>query len=393
MFKKGDDLMSNYKIVKVTREELYRMVWSKPVTKWAAEFGLSDVGFAKICKKMKVPVPRRGYWAMIKKGIKPALPGLKSVHDPNNMVIEIKKRLPKLNNSINATENDPLVLFEMMPENRIVVPGRIISLHPLVKMTGKSLRARTADQYGRIINKGLSCLNLHVSKTSLTRAMRIMDTLIKALEKREMKIIVEQKAYPNTTLFIHGEKLEFCIEESSKKIERQKTKSELKEAERYPSLYSYPAYNYKPTGELQLSINTYTCEYIRKAWHDTKSRKLEDCLNEIIIGFIKAADEIKKYRLKREQEEKEKREREQLYEEIQRQKDQEERRFNELLSYVNLWTQSQRVRKFIQHVTDATIEKYGIIQEGSDLEKWITWANIRAQEIDPTMKIVNRQDT
>ena len=89
--------MSNYKIVKVTREELYRMVWSKPVTKWAAEFGLSDVGFAKICKKMKVPVPRRGYWAMIKKGIKPALPGLKSVHDPNNMVIEIKKRLPKLN--------------------------------------------------------------------------------------------------------------------------------------------------------------------------------------------------------------------------------------------------------------------------------------------------------
>ena len=56
-------------IVKLTREELYQMVWSKPVTKWAKEFGLSDVGFAKICKKMKVPLPGRGYWAMVQRAL------------------------------------------------------------------------------------------------------------------------------------------------------------------------------------------------------------------------------------------------------------------------------------------------------------------------------------
>jgi len=46
----------------VTREELYRLVWSKPITELAKEFGMSDVGLAKVCKKLNVPKPYRGYW-------------------------------------------------------------------------------------------------------------------------------------------------------------------------------------------------------------------------------------------------------------------------------------------------------------------------------------------
>jgi len=79
-------------IVKLTREELYQMVWSKPVTKWAKEFGLSDVGFAKICKKMKVPLPGRGYWAVVQKGLKLTRPILKPIHDSKQSVVEIRKR-------------------------------------------------------------------------------------------------------------------------------------------------------------------------------------------------------------------------------------------------------------------------------------------------------------
>ena len=29
----------------------------------AKEFGISDVGLAKVCRKLGVPVPGRGYWA------------------------------------------------------------------------------------------------------------------------------------------------------------------------------------------------------------------------------------------------------------------------------------------------------------------------------------------
>jgi hypothetical protein len=36
---------------------------SQPMQKLAKEYGISDVGLAKVCKKLYVPLPGRGYWA------------------------------------------------------------------------------------------------------------------------------------------------------------------------------------------------------------------------------------------------------------------------------------------------------------------------------------------
>jgi hypothetical protein len=47
----------------LSREELYELVWSKPMTKIAADYKISDRAMAKICKRKQVPVPERGYWA------------------------------------------------------------------------------------------------------------------------------------------------------------------------------------------------------------------------------------------------------------------------------------------------------------------------------------------
>ena len=52
----------------ITREELHELVWSKPTRIAAKEFGLSDVGLAKICRKLGVKKPPRGYWAKVASG-------------------------------------------------------------------------------------------------------------------------------------------------------------------------------------------------------------------------------------------------------------------------------------------------------------------------------------
>jgi hypothetical protein len=57
--------------VKLTRKEMYKQVWSEPMTKLAERYGLSDVGLAKICKKNKIPRPTRGYWARKQAGNAP----------------------------------------------------------------------------------------------------------------------------------------------------------------------------------------------------------------------------------------------------------------------------------------------------------------------------------
>ncbi len=46
-----------------TRKDLYDLVWSEPMVSLAKRFGLSDVGLAKACRALDVPLPYRGYWA------------------------------------------------------------------------------------------------------------------------------------------------------------------------------------------------------------------------------------------------------------------------------------------------------------------------------------------
>jgi hypothetical protein len=53
---------------RLTREELYERVWSKPTTKVAKELAISDVALAKICNKLNVPKPPLGYWRQVEVG-------------------------------------------------------------------------------------------------------------------------------------------------------------------------------------------------------------------------------------------------------------------------------------------------------------------------------------
>jgi hypothetical protein len=60
---------TNY--ITLTRQELYDMVWSKPMSSLAKEFGITDVGLAKRCRAVDVPIPYRGYWARVAAGQEP----------------------------------------------------------------------------------------------------------------------------------------------------------------------------------------------------------------------------------------------------------------------------------------------------------------------------------
>lgn len=52
----------------MSREALYEKVWAEPVDKLAKEWGLSGRGLGKLCARMMVPVPPRGYWAQVQNG-------------------------------------------------------------------------------------------------------------------------------------------------------------------------------------------------------------------------------------------------------------------------------------------------------------------------------------
>jgi hypothetical protein len=68
------------KQIKISRTDLYERVWTTPLRTLAKEFGLSDVGLAKLCRRHDIPLPGRGYWVRMqfgKKQERTALPDAK----------------------------------------------------------------------------------------------------------------------------------------------------------------------------------------------------------------------------------------------------------------------------------------------------------------------------
>jgi hypothetical protein len=51
------------------RVELYNEVWDQPLVKLSRKYGISDVRLGKVCRKLKIPHPGRGYWAKRKAGV------------------------------------------------------------------------------------------------------------------------------------------------------------------------------------------------------------------------------------------------------------------------------------------------------------------------------------
>src|ERR1700741_4190034 len=60
----------------LSREELFALVWEKPTREIGKELGVSDVAVAKLCRRLQVPKPPRGYWARVQAGKTPRRPAL-----------------------------------------------------------------------------------------------------------------------------------------------------------------------------------------------------------------------------------------------------------------------------------------------------------------------------
>ena len=58
---------------KLKKRELLELVWSKPMTALASDFGLSPNGLAKICDRVDIERPPKGFWA---NGVSPDIEAL-----------------------------------------------------------------------------------------------------------------------------------------------------------------------------------------------------------------------------------------------------------------------------------------------------------------------------
>jgi hypothetical protein len=107
----------------LTRDQLYQLVWSKPMRHLAKDYGVSDRAMAKLCARNQVPVPPRGYWAKKKSGqkvVRPPLPAFVAKEKPKSEPPEpeVQKPATKKAKPSNAWEDREKKIKQILRDHR-----------------------------------------------------------------------------------------------------------------------------------------------------------------------------------------------------------------------------------------------------------------------------------
>lgn len=375
----------HYETVRFNRKELYEKVWSTPMANLSKEYGLSDVGLAKICKKYNIPRPPRGYWARKAAGYNvkrlPLPPG-------ENVTISITPN-PY---SRNANKNRELVA-RMSPsiqseEEPIVVPDRLSSPHPLIKQSSEILNGQQPNDVGLVNPPKKGCLDITVSKGSLRRALRIMDTVIKVLEKLGYNMYLSEG---RTKTKIQEVPISFGISEKLSTKKKRPEEHDLNGHYRFG--HSRFIEERVPSGDLCFTIHEAEDFYIygcQQNWNDGKKSKLENRINSFIDGLVTVA--VAKIERDKEREEEKRRriERQRQLEEerlkraeLRRRYLEEEARVTKLISEAENWKRSQILREYIAEIERLATAGEQSLRLEKPLVEWLKWANDQADRLDP----------
>ena len=373
---------------KVTRGELYKLVWDTPINQLAKQYGLSDVGFVKHCKRLKVPTPPRGYWARVKSGQKPRIPRLPKPNSDTPSSHTFSR-----NNKSQASHmeqkrkirDDALQIIESIQKNKaqLIVPTRLVKPDPLITEVRQIMDKYSPDKYGVIQPWGKRLLNIRVAPNNIKRALIIMNYIIKQVEKFDGKITQFTRyrhSEESRCISFLGEQIEFFIEEKVDRFDYQPTKKELKKY----SWQSYQKWSFKPSGKLSLRIDfsLWDTKGLRKTWSDKKDKKIEEQIPNFLIATVIAANALRdKREIEGEKERLRKLERQRLRE-IERQEQLEFEKLERLELDAKNWEKAARLREYIKAV-EGKIRHENPDKLPDEGIKWISWATKHADNIDP----------
>lgn len=371
-----------------TRESLYEEVWAEPVSRVAPRYGISDVALGKVCRKYRIPLPPRGYWAKINAG-KPArkLP-LPNAREFENYSLPLSRSPTYDPNNPDASRKKAITAQERI--GLIAVPDELDSPHRLIRAASKRLKRKAGwDNYKGLRSAPAEIFNFEVTHGAINRALLVGDTLIKALERQGMKVWVDSET-SRTLMGLNDTSLPIAMSEHVARTKHEVTAAEQKAIERWQRSpnrwgtgYHYPSppdYDYHPTGKLTISIGSYPS----RSWSDTPKTSLEHRLHQVVAG---ALDLIEEERIRTEEQERRRLAWQKAKDRHDRQVELRKRELKQLeglKASSTQWLEAERLRQYIDAVEQAAASNGGPSEELAD---WIAWARIKADCIDPLVAV------
>ena len=399
--------------MEITRKELYELIWKKPISKLAEEWGIPGQALRAYCNQLNIPTPSSGYWSKLKFGKQVEIPPLPIFEGKEIQSFDSLQKTEKKNNkekeehSIQKTEDgstessltiseltdsdktkaiilevpkDPRkkILFELqkMNQNLFTVPEVLYAKDPLIIDTKEFFRGEKNGKYlykNPYKSKIKATLNISVQLDNLDRALRIFSTIIKVLKLRGHQIIA--KGYSNTIVIVNDEEVPIKLSEKNTRIENTDPED------------SYSRYKFVPSGKFRFEILPEKTYYTPTRIEDTKTSVLEEKILNIIakieyeaLDLKKRRDERERLRQKKEEERKKRELEEQKRKELEKKRKNEMRELKDAFLSAECYSISKTLREYVKKYESFLLEK-GIIDD-EDNEK-LNWLKRKIDWLDP----------
>jgi hypothetical protein len=377
---------------RLSRKELYELVWSEPLRILAPRFSISDVALKKACARAEVPTPGLGHWA-------------KKAAGKSMLQVALPARPPGMDDEVligaghdywhsGWTDEELLGPLPPPPEfeepiervreriaktvGKVTVPREVRTWHSTVERLLKEDEQRRERQRASSFPSSWDAPRFDTPFER--RRLRVLNTLVLAAGMMNGKPSISDHEGGNIQLTVHQRHIAIQLDR-------------LKQARRRGN-----AANSADADEARLSLSilqSLGSEDVRKVWQDDEQGKVETRITEIAVEVILTAElqyregSVRSYewRVQRKAElEEEEREKKRQAEraERERQKRLEQARIDRLLKSAAAFKQAGAIRKYVESIR--AIQKDHPACSGEDLERWSQWALAEAERIDPVVE-------
>lgn len=363
--------------LRLTREQLYELVWSEAMQRLAKQIGISDVAIAKHCRQMDIPVPERGYWNKLQAG--------------------------------HTVKRTPLPPRDLGTANRVEMSGTLT----------RELRARIAGEPGEEIGEAESVevlterFRARLDKVSVPRSFNTAHPIVAKLLQKDEDLRVKNAASPfpwrqprfeapferRRLRFLNGMFLAYAKvggspwmrgDEDREIAIHMGSASVSFEVEAVGRNTSRRNDRTEPARDarMYLSVRGRGIPGVTTRWEDRDGCALEDQLTDIVVGMAVAGEhqhrrwvaEQAAWRQKqREEEEREARKRKAEAERREREQiaAAKQARREALLADARAWHDANIIRAYVSALQGSTSHA------APDLEAWTQWALAEASRLDP----------
>jgi hypothetical protein len=344
---------------KLTREELYDLVWSVPLTTLSKQLKVTYSRLRTICKQTNIPLPEQGYWMRLKYNKQVEIPDLPI--DINPKLVSILADLTTIQSDAQRRVIQIRIDIEETCKVYLTVPSRLTNPDKLIQEKRKDFEQAKIESWGK--DKGYILpykhhLPIFVTPKHMRRSLRILDAFIKLVKARGHSVSLESRL---GHVDIGDQSYAFNIREKQRRI---------------PGKDRGYDYRYEPTGTLILYAGQW---YDKKAYVDGRE-KLETKLSAVLADLEYRRESLLKIWAENDARKKIEEEKERLILEAKKKEQFEKQKFRELLRDANRWHQAKILRDYIDETENQLNEVNDMSQ---DFQDWINWAKNKTDLYDP----------